>query len=199
MVFVSRLVELTKVLENCSVTTGRGAVSLDEGLHLVHFLMLQMLKVNGRIFSIGNGGSESIAAHFSTDLLRTLKIPSFSLAEASTLTCFANDFGYENVYSEWLEKIFQAEDVLFAISSSGRSSNVVQAAKVVQKKRGILITLTGFSHENPLRKLGDVNFWINSQDYGLVEVGHMFLLHTIIDTWNLCSKKSKALTKSDTS
>ena len=87
------------------------------------------------------------------------------------------------------------DDLLVAISSSGRSENILNACRVAEEKRGRVITLSGFSSKNPLRGMGDLNFWIDAKDYGLVETAHFFLLHTIIDSLSSCKRRSEELMK----
>lgn len=191
--FEERLDALSAVLRQCTYTTQSAAIDASQALEMAHFLLHQVQKVEGKIYVIGNGGSAGIASHFCTDCLRTLNLPAVTFADSNILTCFSNDFGYENVYKLPLELHLSAKDLLVAISSSGTSANIVKAAELAREKRSALITLSGFHADNPLRKLGDLNFWLKSEDYGLVESGHFFLLHTIVDT---CKAKSKNLTTS---
>ena len=139
---------------------------------------------NGIVYVIGNGGSAGIASHFSTDLIKSLGIPSQTLYDSNLMTCLSNDTGYENVFSYPLEKVLKPHDLLVAISSSGKSPNIVKGAEAALARNTPLFTLSGFSEQNPLRKLGQLNFWVDRCDYGLVETAHFFLLHTIIDLWN---------------
>jgi D-sedoheptulose 7-phosphate isomerase len=184
--FSKRLDELVALIDQGLYSTHTKLIQADEALEMAHFLLQQVSKVEGIIYVIGNGGSAGIASHFCTDLLRTLEIPAATLSDPNILTCFANDFGYENVYKIPLMRNLKSRDLLVAISSSGKSPNIIEAAKVAREKKTPLLTLSGFSPLNPLRGLGDLNFYLDSSDYGLVESGHFFLLHTIIDT---CTKK----------
>jgi D-sedoheptulose 7-phosphate isomerase len=186
--FKKRLTELVDVLDRCSFSTHAEAINGQEALEMAHFLLYQVSKVEGIVYVIGNGGSAGIASHFCTDLLRTLEIGAQTFSDSNILTCFANDFGYESVYKLPLLRNLRARDLLVAISSSGKSPNILEAAKVAKEKKTPIISLSGFSPQNLLRKLGDLNFWIDSCDYGLVETGHFFLLHTIVDT---CKTKSE--------
>ncbi len=181
--FNKRFNELGEKVNSCIYSTHTEPISGEEALQMAHFLLRQVSKVEGIVYVIGNGGSAGIASHFCTDLLRTLEISAATLSDSNILTCFANDFGYENVYKIPLLRNLKSKDFLVAISSSGKSPNIVEAAKVAREKRTPIMTLTGFSPFNPLRTLGDLNFYLDSQDYGLVEMGHFFLLHTIIDAW----------------
>jgi len=192
-VFKNRLNALSEVLNKCIYSTHAEVINAHEALEMAHFLLYQVTKVEGIVYVIGNGGSSGIASHFCTDLLRTLQIAAATFSDSNILTCFANDFGYENVYKMPLIRNLRSHDLLVAISSSGKSLNIVEAVKVAKEKKTSVISLSGFSSNNPLRKLGDLNFWLDSYDYGLVETGHFFLLHTIVDT---CKIKSESLTTS---
>lgn len=195
--FRKRLDELTEVLDACVYSTSNDVIEAQEALDMAHFLLNQVSQVGGIVYVLGNGGSCGIASHFCTDLLRTLEISAATFTDSNILTCFANDFGYENVYKIPLLRNLKASDLLVLISSSGKSPNIVEAAKVAKERKVPVIGLSGFSSKNPLRKLGDLNFWLNSEDYGLVEMGHFFLLHSVIDTWKLKSEtKSQNLATS---
>lgn len=193
--FKERLNELTEVIDKCLYSTHADTLDPKEALEMSHFLIRQVTKVGGIIYVIGNGGSAGIASHFCTDLLRTLGISAATFYDPGILTCFANDYGYENVFKMPLMKNMRSNDLLVAISSSGQSKNIVEAAKAAKERKVTVITLSGFLLNNPLRKLGDLNFWLESSDYGIVEMGHFFLLHTLIDT---CKIKSESLALSAT-
>jgi D-sedoheptulose 7-phosphate isomerase len=191
--FKDRLNELTQVIDKCVYATHSEVINAQEALEMAHFLLYQVSKVEGIVYVIGNGGSAGIASHFCTDLLRTLEIAAATLTDPNLLTCFANDCGYENVYKIPLQRNLRSHDLLIAISSSGKSPNIIEAVKVAKEKKTSVISFSGFSPQNPLRRLGDLNFWLESNDYGLVETGHFFLLHTIVDT---CKIKSERLATS---
>jgi D-sedoheptulose 7-phosphate isomerase len=89
----------------------------------------------------------------------------------------SNDYGYENSFSEPLSNLAKENDLLIAISSSGRSANIRNAVISIKEAGGYAITLSGFGQDNPLRSMGDLNVWLDSNSYGLVEIGHLFYLH----------------------
>jgi D-sedoheptulose 7-phosphate isomerase len=188
--FQKRLEVLNEVVSKCIYSTHSEPINGCEALEMAHFLLYQVSKVGGIVYVIGNGGSSGIASHFCTDLLRTLEIAAATLSDSNILTCFANDFGYENVYKLPLLRNLRSHDLLVAISSSGQSPNIIEAVRVAKEKKTSVMSLSGFSPHNPLRRLGDLNFWLDSSDYGLVETGHFFLLHTIVDT---CKTRSENL------
>ena len=148
-------------------------------------LLKNVREKKGKVVIIGNGGSAGIASHFCCDLIRTLGISSQTLFDSNVMTCMGNDFGYENIFANPLKVLLKDNDLLVAISSSGNSENILNACRVALEKSASIFTLSGFSKDNSLRALGDLNFWVPSSDYGLVEMAHFFLLHTIVDTWDL--------------
>lgn len=182
--FSQRFKELDAVVANCAYTSKEKILSESEALQMAVHLIQNAAANNGIVYVIGNGGSAGIASHFSNDLMKALKIPSQTLYDSNLLTCLANDLGYENIFSYPLHKLLRANDLLVAISSSGQSSNILKGAQTALDKGIPLITLSGFLSQNPLSRMGELNFWIDRSDYGLVETAHFFLLHSIIDLWN---------------
>jgi D-sedoheptulose 7-phosphate isomerase len=131
----------------------------------------------GNLFLVGNGGSAGVVSHILTDFINVNKLNARTLHESSLLSCMSNDYGYENSFSEPLSTLARENDLLIAVSSSGRSPNIHNAVKSIKKVGGEAITLSGFGHDNPLRSMGELNIWLDSNSYGLVEIGHLFYLH----------------------
>jgi D-sedoheptulose 7-phosphate isomerase len=145
-------------------------------------VMLEDLRAaGGRMYLVGNGGSAGVAAHAVTDFLNVGKLRAMTLHEPSLITCMANDYGYEFAFARVLGTLASPGDLLVAISSSGQSANIRNAAAEMRKLGGGTVTLSGFKRDNPLRALGDLNVWLDSTDYGMVEIGHQFVLHNIAD------------------
>ena len=138
-------------------------------------------KRNKKVIIIGNGGSAAIASHVSVDLTKNAKIRSINFNEADLLTCLSNDFGYEKVFSKSLEFFADKGDVVIIISSSGKSKNLLEAAKICKNKNILLCTFTGFSKSNPIRKMGNINLWVNSKAYNVIENVHQIWLLSIVD------------------
>ena len=124
--------------------------------------LIKTKKKNNKVIIFGNGGSAAISSHVSVDLTKNAKVNCVNFNEADLLTCLSNDFGYEKVFSKALEFYADRGDIVIIVSSSGKSKNILQAAKICKKKKLALFTLTGFSKTNPLRKMGDINLWVNS-------------------------------------
>ena len=145
-------------------------------------IFLNTSKKRGKILIFGNGGSAAIASHVSVDLTKNAKIRTVNFNESDLITCFSNDYGYER----WVEKAvdFYADknDTLVLISSSGKSLNMINACQTARNKKiSKIITFTGHDKNNPLSKLGDINFWIDSKAYNFVENIHQVWLLTIVD------------------
>ena len=155
--------------------------SLEDGLNKIYKLLLNLKNKKGNLYIIGNGGSAAIASHAVIDFMNVANISAQTLHASASLTCMANDYGYENAFSRMLNIIIKKEDMLIIISSSGKSKNMINAGKIVKEIGSILITLSGFNSKNTLRTLGDINIWSNSEDYGIVEVTHQFILHNLAD------------------
>jgi D-sedoheptulose 7-phosphate isomerase len=144
-------------------------------------LIENLEKTSGKVILVGNGGSASIASHVSIDFTKAANIRSINFNEASLLTCFANDYGYENWASNALNFYADSNDIAILISSSGQSKNIINAADKAKKIGLPIITLSGFLESNPLRTMGDVNLWVNSSEYNIVESVHQIWLLSIVD------------------
>lgn len=115
------------------------------------------------------------------DWLKAAGVAAMSFNEPALLTCIANDIGYDQVFAKPLLLHGKPGDVLFAISSSGQSHSITAAAEAALTLGMQIITLSGFDADNPLRRLGDVNFHVPSDRYGIVEVAHHAICHSILD------------------
>lgn len=144
-------------------------------------LLTSAVDAGGRLFFIGNGGSAGIASHMAIDYAKNGHLRALALSDAAALTCLGNDFGYASVFAHQLDMHGRPGDVVIAISSSGRSANMIAAADVADRLGVHLVTLTGFDGDNPLRQRGVYNFHINSHAYGFVEISHLTLLHAMLD------------------
>jgi len=180
--YMQHLEQFKNVLSNTKISIKNKQVhSFELGLDLVVEKLLQIGDEKRNLYVIGNGGSAGIAAHAVTDFANVCKLKASTLHESSLLTCMANDYGYENALARMLDLVLNPGDVVIAISSSGKSANIVNATAKAKSKGAFSITLTGFVNSNPVREAGDLNIWVDSNDYGLIEVGHQFILHHISD------------------
>ena len=143
---------------------------------------IKKLNLKKKIHIFGNGGSATIASHFSMDLTNNTKFKCLNYNDPAIISCYANDFGFQNWISKTIENYAESGDILILISSSWKSKNMINAARSAKKKKiKTIITFTGFNVNNPLRKLGKINIWIDSRKYNIVENVHQFFLLTIVD------------------
>jgi D-sedoheptulose 7-phosphate isomerase len=143
--------------------------------------IIQKINKKNKIILVGNGASASISSHLAIDFTKAAGVRAVNFNESSLLTCFSNDFGYENWITRALQYYLLPGDIVILISSSGKSKNIVNAAKFLKKKKNILITLTGLNIKNPLRKLGNLNFFVNTKNYNVTESTHLIILLTIVE------------------
>ncbi len=134
-----------------------------------------------KVILVGNGGSAAIASHVAVDLTKAARVRAINFNEADLITCFGNDYGYENWMGKALEFYGDSGDVAVIISSSGQSQNVVIGAKTARDLGLHVVTLSGFHSDNPLRALGDLNLWVKSESYNVVETTHQSWLLAVID------------------
>ncbi len=135
----------------------------------------------GKTIFVGNGGSAAMASHLAVDLTKAAGIRAVNFNEADLLTCFANDYGYEHWVARALEAYADKNDVVVLISSSGKSLNIINGASQARLMELPIITLSGFGSKNPLRELGDINFWCDSTQYNIVEMTHHVWLLAVVD------------------
>lgn len=154
---------------------------IDQDLLLLVVAMVKASKGCRKIMLIGNGGSAAIASHVAVDFTKAAGIRAVNFNEADLITCFANDFGYENWAAKAIEAYGDPGDLIILISSSGRSPNIVNAASHANQHGFPLVTLSGFDSDNPLRKLGDINLWVESKVYNIVEMTHQIWLLSVVD------------------
>lgn len=144
--------------------------------------MLKPLKnTKSVVYLVGNGGSAAITEHVAIDLTKCNRIRAVAFSGTPTLTCLANDYGYERLFEKSIEFNANEGDVLIAISSGGKSKNILNAVAAARKAKMKVITLSGFSPDNPLRASGDINLWVDSKSYGFLEIIHGLLLHYVND------------------
>jgi D-sedoheptulose 7-phosphate isomerase len=135
----------------------------------------------GTLFLIGNGASASLASHFALDLMKNGLFRTSVLTDPAAMTAWGNDHSYEEVFSAQLAICMKPGDALAAISSSGRSPNILRACQPARAAGATLVTFSAMKEDNPLRSEGDLNFYIPAPTYGLAESGHAVILHHWVD------------------
>jgi D-sedoheptulose 7-phosphate isomerase len=139
----SQFQEAKKTLENF-ISNPKNAESIEQSAQL----MVESISNGSKVISCGNGGSMSDAMHFAEELTGRYRdirksLPAIAISDPGYLTCAGNDFGYDFVFSRFVEGMGQEGDTLLAISTSGNSANVVNAAKAAREKGMKVVALTG--------------------------------------------------------
>jgi D-sedoheptulose 7-phosphate isomerase len=143
------------------------------------------LESGGKIMSCGNGGSMCDAMHFTEELTGRYRkdrkpLAAFSLTEPAHMSCVANDYGYDYIFSRYIEALGKSGDVLFAISTSGNSKNVLLAVEYAKKQNLKVIALTG-KDGGKLHKLADVSFLVESFTTDRIQEIHIKIIHLLIE------------------
>jgi D-sedoheptulose 7-phosphate isomerase len=156
-------------------------IPIDEGFARWQRMTAVLRNRRGTIYLIGNGASASMASHTAADLAKNAHLHTEVFSDLALITAVSNDIGYDRVFSHPLSVRSRAGDMLVAISSSGRSPNVLQAVKVAARRQLTLVTLSAMGLDNPLRRAGVLNFYVGARSYGLAETCHAALLHRWMD------------------
>ena len=182
LTLATRLAQFGAIISACAISNKMGDdLGIEGGIAAASRILADVRRNNNAVYVIGNGGSAGVSSHVITDFVNVIKLRAYTLHDPSLITCMANDYGSENAFARLLQQMAKPGDVLVAISSSGRSANIRNAAAQMTSSGGTVITLSGFAADNPLRALGDINIWLDSTDYGFVEIGHQFVLHNVAD------------------
>ncbi len=155
--------------------------SYDEGIRLLMDIFTKHKRSNSRLFFIGNGGSSAIASHMTADYMKNGGMNTYSLYDNAVTTCMGNDYGYEHIFSRPMSFLVREGDLVVAVSSSGSSSNILNAIRTAKEKRAAVITFTGFAPDNMAKQAGDVNVYVPSSKYGMVETIHNLILQQTVD------------------
>lgn len=149
-------------------------------------IIVNSIKNGGKVFSCGNGGSMCDAMHFAEELTGSFRnkrqaIPAIAISDPAHITCTANDFGWDFVFSRYLEALAYKNDVLLAISTSGNSKNIIEAVKVARNKNMKIIALTG-KDGGELKNMCDIEIRAPKSKYSdRVQEIHIKVIHTLID------------------
>lgn len=173
---------LTRLLDGLAFTHRDGtAIGIDAGFAEWLDVTLRLRDRRQTVYMIGNGASASMASHFAADLAKNGRLHTQVFSDLSLITAISNDIGYEHVFAEPLRRRGQRGDLLVAISSSGRSPNILAAIDVADELEISVVTLSAKDAANPLRKRGDLNLYVPATTYGLAETAHAAALHWWMD------------------
>jgi len=149
-------------------------------------IMAESLKRGGKIISCGNGGSMCDAMHFAEELTGRYRdnrpsIAAVSISDPSHITCVGNDYGFQYIFSRYVEGVGKNGDVLLGISTSGNSGNVIEAAKSAKAKGMHVVCLTG-KDGGQLAALCDVEVRVPWMQYAdRIQEVHIKVIHSLID------------------
>lgn len=159
-----------------------GELLLDEGAARAVDMLVNVRTIGSKAIVIGNGGSAAIATHVHNDLCKAVGVRALNFTDLPLFSALSNDCGYASVY-EWPINLWaDSGDLLMAISSSGKSDNILRAVNAATRRGCQVVTLSGFAPDNPLRTSGVLNFYVPSNAYGYVELAHGALAHYMTDT-----------------
>lgn len=174
--------EIGNLFSKIQVTNGDNkSLEFADSLESIINLIASETSRGRKVIFIGNGGSASIASHQAIDFFKNGGMRAICFTDPSLLTCLSNDFGYQYVFEKPIEMFADKGDVLIAISSSGKSENILRGVDAGKKSGCHIITMSGFKPDNPLRYKGEFNFYVPSNSYGYVEITHLTLCHCVID------------------
>lgn len=154
--------------------------------------MADCIKEGGKIFSCGNGGSHCDAMHFAEELTGRYRenrkaLPAIAISDASHISCTANDFGYDFIFSRFIEGLGKPGDVVLGISTSGNSKNILRAAEIAKQKKMVVVALTG-NNGGELSDLADVEIRVPHMGYAdRIQEIHIKVIHILI---NLIEKQT---------
>jgi D-sedoheptulose 7-phosphate isomerase len=146
----------------------------------------ETINQNSKIFACGNGGSMCDAMHFAEELSGRFRenrrgLPAISISDPSFITCVANDFGFENVFSRFLEANAQKNDLLIAISTSGKSKNILRACEFCKENGVSVISLTGRKNSE-VSKYSDIDICTQNGKYSdRVQELHTLIIHILVE------------------
>ncbi len=180
MFIAESLADAQKVL-NSFISNSSNVEKIDSAIKL----MVESYRNNGRIFSCGNGGSMCDAMHFAEELTGRFRkerapLPAMAINDASHLTCVSNDYGYDFVFSRYVEAWGNNGDVLLAISTSGNSPNVLLAVEAAKKKGMKVVGLLG-KGGGKLKDMVDVSLIVDSNVSDRIQEVHIKCIHIFIE------------------
>ncbi|GAB5543218.1 MAG: hypothetical protein SangKO_029780 [Sandaracinaceae bacterium] len=171
---------VVRLLESMQASDADDPLDLEDGVRRAVDRILAV-KTPNKVMLVGNGGSAAIARHMHNDLVKCVGVRAQVFYDVPLLTAITNDDGYEQVFEQPIRQWTDPGDVLVAISSSGRSENILRAARAAREAGADVIAISGFDADNPLRAMGSPSFWVDSHDYGAVESSHTILTHYLTD------------------
>jgi len=154
---------------------------LNEKINEIAKLFLDKSISQKTVYVSGNGASAAISSHIANDLTKACKIRAQTFHDPALITCFGNDFGYENWIAESINHLANERDLIILISSSGQSKNILNASIAAANKNMDVISLTGPNPNELLEQNSNILIKIDSNIYNVIECIHMIILTAAID------------------
>lgn len=144
----------------------------------------QRIRAGGKVLAIGNGGSCADAIHFCEELTGRYRddrpsIPAIACADPGHITCVGNDYGFDQIFSRWIEGLGGSNDVLVAMSTSGNSENIIKAVEAA-RRQGLYIALLLGKDGGKLKGMGDCQWIVDGSTSDRIQELHMLILHALV-------------------
>ena len=169
-------------LEAMKVTENSGQeIKQEDGILRWCEITKEVKQSDAVMYFIGNGASAMMASHMAADASKNGQFRSVAFNDAALMTAVSNDTSFRESFAMPLKRFADSGAVLVTISSSGNSPNIIRAIETARELELLVVTLSGMKPDNRSRQMGDINFYIPADTYGIVEVTHQAILHCWLD------------------
>ena len=185
--------EILKIFEK-SVDVIHKSKSIAKDIHSIINMIIETIENENKIIIFGNGGSAADAQHMSAEfvgryLIERESLPAIAITtDTSALTCIGNDYGFEQIFARQCEALVDNGDLIIAISTSGKSPNIIEGIKTCKKKKAKIIVLTG-KNGNRLRRFSDIILQVPSKETPRIQEAHRTIIHIICEIVEKCGQK----------
>ena len=177
--------EILKIFEK-SVDVIHKSKSIAKDIHSIVNMIIETIENENKIIIFGNGGSAADAQHMSAEfvgryLIERESLPAIAITtDTSALTGIGNDYGFEQIFARQCEALVDNGDLIIAISTSGKSPNIIEGIKTCKKKKARIIVLTG-KNGNRLRRFSDIILQVPSKETPRIQEAHRTIIHIICE------------------
>ena len=177
--------EILKIFEK-SVDVIHKSKSIAKDIHSIINMIIETIENENKIIIFGNGGSAADAQHMSAEfvgryLIERESLPAIAITtDTSALTGIGNDYGFEQIFARQCEALVDNGDLIIAISTSGKSPNIIEGIKTCKKKKAKIIVLTG-KNGNRLRRFSDIILQVPSKETPRIQEAHRTIIHIICE------------------
>ena len=177
--------EILKIFEK-SVDVIHKSKSIAKDIHSIVNMIIETIENENKIIIFGNGGSAADAQHMSAEfvgryLIDRESLPAIAITtDTAALTGIGNDYGFEQIFARQCEALVDNGDLIIAISTSGKSPNIIEGIKTCKKKKAKIIVLTG-KNGNRLRRFSDIILQVPSKETPRIQEAHRTIIHIICE------------------